>query len=194
MTTEKTPVLGLTVAALVLLSIFGIHRTLLNRASVGGDSVANVVNELPPAAAGLRSKLDGTKAVGQVTGIYVELGTNLYVSIERAPASLRKSATRYVNVEFPESLVKEFDTDSAIVKALDPAVEVGDVVEVKFVENSYAVGLNNVTRVTQIVAPHDTDMAKSFGQKLAAHKAAVKPVAMGDATPIPGAGTSHSTH
>lgn len=190
MTTEKTPVLGLTVAALVLLSIFGIHRTLLNRASVGGDSVANVVNELPPAAAGLRSKLDGTKAVGQVTGIYVELGTNLYVSIERAPASLRKSATRYVNVEFPESLVKEFDTDSAIVKALDPAVEVGDVVEVKFVENSYAVGLNNVTRVTQIVAPHDTDMAKSFGQKLAAHKAAVKPVAMGDATPIPGAGTS----
>lgn len=190
MTTEKTPVLGLTIAAVVLLAVFGIQRTLLNRA--GGDNVAAVVNELPPAAAGLRSKLDGTKAVGQVTGIYVELGTNLYVSIERAPASLRKSATRYVNVEFPESLVKEFDTDSAIVKALDPAVEVGDVVEVKFVENAYAVGLNNVTRVTQIVAPHDTDMAKSFVQKIAARKAAVKPVALQDKTPVPGTDAGHT--
>ena len=157
------------------------------------DSVANVVNELPPAAAGLRSKLDGTKAVGQVTGVYVELGTNFYISIERAPAALRKTATRYVNVEFPESLVKDFDTDSAIVKALDPAVEVGDVVEVKFVENAYAVGLNNVTRVTQIVAPHDTDMAKSFVQKIAARKAAVKPLALQDKTPVPGADSGHNT-
>ena len=98
MTTEKTPVLGLVVAAVVLLAVFGIHRTLLGRAAAGSDSVANVVNELPPAAAGLRSKLDGTKAVGQVTGVYVELGTNFYISIERAPAALRKTATRYVKI------------------------------------------------------------------------------------------------
>lgn len=190
MTTEKTPVLGLTIAALVLLAVFGMQRVLLSRA--GGDTVASVVNELPPAAAGLKSRLGGIVAVGQVTGIYIELGTNLYISVDRAPSTLRKSAARYVNVEFPQALVKDYEADSAIVKVLDPAVEMGDVVEVKFVEDGTSVGLNNGTRVTQVVAAHDTEMAKAFVQKIAARKAAVKPLAMQDKTPVPGDTAAHS--
>ena len=180
MTTDKSPVLGLTLATLVVFAVFGINRYLVSHSASSPDSVASTVNELPPAAAGIKSRLDGTKAVGQVSGVYVELGTNLYVSIERAPASLRKTANRFVNVEFPESLVKDFDSDSAIVKALDPAVEVGDVVEVKFIENGYAVGFNNVTRVTQIVATRGTEMAKSFELKIAARKVALKQIALRD--------------
>jgi hypothetical protein len=63
---------------------------------------------------------------------------------------------------------------------------------VKFVENGDAVGLNNVTRVMQVVAPHDTDMAKLFTQKIAARKDTFKQAALLGKSPVPGADAGHS--
>jgi hypothetical protein len=186
MTTSRSQVIGITAAAFVIFAVFGINRYLVSQSGGAGDNVASVVNELSPsaagAAAGLKSKLDGTKALGRVAGVYLELDNNFYISVERAPSVLRKTARRYVEIEFPESLVKDFDSSSVVVRAVDPNVEVGDVVEVRFTENTYAVGMENVTRVTQIVAPHDTDMARTYEQRIAARKTAVRALALQDKT------------
>ena len=187
---QKSPLTGLIVAGLVVFGVFGINRYLVNRAAPAGDSVANAVNQMEPSAAGteraltaLRNELDGKTVVGQVGDIYVELAPNFYLSIERAPSHLRKTARRFVDVEFPDALSKSLDTASLIVRASDTEVQKGDVVEVKFVEGFGAVGTEGITRVTQVVAPRDTDLAKSFAQRIAARKATGKAVAMGDASP-----------
>ena len=50
------------------------------------------------------ARLGGATAAGRVTAVYVRLGQGLFLSIERAPSTLRNHAERWVEVQFPNAL------------------------------------------------------------------------------------------
>jgi len=187
MTTTKNTNIWIIVAGLGIFSVFAINRVLLSQSLNEADAVAAAIDVMPPTAAGtarsgagLMSSLDGLETAGQVAAIYVTLGPKIYVSIDRAPVSLRKTAARFAVVEFAEPLSPEFDAVSVIVKSPDAAVAVGDVVSVKFVEGFSAVGRDNASRVTQVLAAHDSDESKVCARRIVARKNTASPVVVAE--------------
>lgn len=158
------------IAAVLVVAAFGIGRYTAPVQGVGGgDAVVKAINALPPTASG-DSSLEGTVATGRVAAVYVELGKDLYLSLDRAPGNLRNSARRFVEVEFPESLRKDRNLTSFVIRNVGVSVDVGDLVEVKFVDKENAVGNDHVTRVTQLIARKDSDLARNYEQRILVRK------------------------
>jgi hypothetical protein len=169
MNISRSQAIGITVAVLAVFAAFGGGRyTALNPVD-SGDKVVDAINALPPTSFGEPS-LEGTIATGRVAGVFVELGRDLYLSVDKAPGNLRNSGRRFVEVEFPESLRKDRNVTSSIIRNVGVNIEVGDLVEVKFVDKENTVGNDHVTRVTQLVARKDSDLAKNYEQRILVRK------------------------
>lgn len=202
MNESSKPVYGLIAAGLVIFAVFGIHRYLADRSADETGAIGAEIEALPASASGTArggtaplSRLNGLEAVGQVAAVYVMLGSNFYITVERAPASLRKTAARFAVVEFPDPLARDFDAPSVMVKSPDSAVEIGDVVAVRFVEGFSSVGHDNVSRVTEVIAAHDSEESKALARRIAARKQETSSIAAAEAAGrLPGLLSKNSTH
>jgi len=148
------------------------------------EAVSSVIDALPPSAAGQPSSmapapveaqrpeayLGGTIATGRVAEVYLRVADNVFLAMDRAPAHLRNSAERWVDVEFPELLANETGSARAILNRSDAKVAVGDVVEIKFAhkDNPRYFPVKEVTRVTELVASKDQLLARDYQRRILA--------------------------
>lgn len=143
--------------------------------------VEKLINGLPASAVGVASSreipaaqpkggdyLGGTAAAGRVAGIYLKLASGLFISIEQAPNSLRYSAERWVEVQFPETLGNGVGEAPALVDSSRANVEVGDAVEIRFAHplRSSVFPVLEVTRVTAIVAKNYESLARELENRI----------------------------
>lgn len=147
-------------------------------------SIGSAIDALPPSGAGLaiasehaspkappaEMYLGGAKATGRVAEIYVKVAQNVLLAVNQAPEHLRKSAERWVDIEFPDLLANDTGSARAVLNPSEAGVEVGDVVEIKFAhkDNPRYFPVNELTRVTAFVARKDEMLAKDFERRILA--------------------------
>jgi hypothetical protein len=146
--------------------------------------VGRAIGALPPSGAGmpmLRTQASpkapppgvyfgGAKATGRVAEIYVRVAENVFLAVNQAPEHLRKSAERWVDIEFPNVLANGIGSARAVLDQSEAAVQLGDVVEIKFAhkDNPRYFPVNEVTRVTKLVARSDEILANDFERRILA--------------------------
>ena len=113
-------------------------------------------------------RLAGATAAGRVTAVYVRLGQGLFLSIERAPSTLRNNAERWVEVQFPNALDNGVAEAPAYVNEAYANVEVGDAVEIRFAhpERSRVFPVPEVTRVTAVIAKSHEPLARLYQRRI----------------------------
>lgn len=145
------------------------------------------INALPPTSAGIPTApewsgqaapaprrdayMGGTKAAGRVSEIYLKVGQNVFLALDQAPAHLRNSAERWVEVEFPDLLANGSGTTRALIDSSQPSIAVGDVVEIKFAhkesrESAKFFPVKETTRVTELVAKRDERLAADYERRI----------------------------
>ncbi len=169
------------------------------------DKLALDINALSPTAAGAPSSseitppaatrsgegyIGGTKATGRVAGIYLKVNQGVFLALDRAPETLRKTAERYVDVQFPELLANGSGAARAFLSDSQSAVVVGDIVEIKFAhkaskETARFFPVKEITRVTELVARRDETLARDFEQRIMArtNPGAARQTQLGSAVP-----------
>ncbi len=156
------------------------------------EAIGNLVDGLPPTAAGVPSAaglagassgassiaraeayLGGSKAIGRVSEVYIRVAENVYLSTKEAPQHLRSGVPRYVDIEFPSPLAKDIGSARALLDMADAEVETGDVVEIRFAhkDNPRFFPVREVTRVTGLVAKKDAMLAQEFERRILARNA-----------------------
>lgn len=152
-------------------------------------SVGSTIDALPPSGAGLPvspapaapkapsadAYLGGTKASGRVAELYIKVAENVYLASNQAPEHLRKRAERWVDIEFPDLLAGEIGSARGMLNQsqMEIEVEVGDVVQIKFAhkDNPRYFPVNEVTRVTAVVAKKHEMLARDFERRILARSA-----------------------
>jgi hypothetical protein len=148
------------------------------------ESVSAALDALPPTAAGRPSALapapaeaqrpgaylGGAIATGRVAEVYIRAADKTFLALERAPAHLRDSAERWVDVQFPELLADGTGTARAVLDRSDLRIAVGDVVEIRFAhkDNPRYFPVKELTRVTELVASKDQMLAREFERRILA--------------------------
>jgi hypothetical protein len=150
------------------------------------QSISSAIDALPPSAAGQpsalapapvpgevqrpESYLGGTIATGRVSDVYIRVADNVFLAVEQAPEHLKKSAERWVDVQFPELLANDTGSARAILNRSDTRVAVGDVVEIKFAhkDNPRYFPVKELTRVTELVASKDQLLARDYERRILA--------------------------
>ncbi len=126
-------------------------------------------------AAGEPSRKDGyiggSHATGRVSDVYLKVGSSVFLTLDRAPESLRKSAERRVDVQFPDLLANGASAASAFISDAQTSIGIGDIVEIKFAHKSNAgtapyFPVKEITRVTKLVAKRDEMLAKDYAQRI----------------------------
>jgi hypothetical protein len=114
------------------------------------------------------ARLGGATAAGRVTAVYVRLGQGLFLSIERAPSTIRNNAERWVEVQFPHALENGVAEAPAYVNDTHANVEVGDAVEIRFAhpERSRVFPVPEVTRVTAVIAKSHEPLARLYQKRI----------------------------
>ena len=152
--------------------------------SAAFGSLGSAIAALPPSAAGLpvsppqaapnapppEAYLGGTKATGRVAEVYVKVAENVFLAMNQAPEHVRKSAERWVDIEFPDLLANDIGSARAVLNQSEAGVQVGDVVEIKFAhrDNPRFFPVKEVTRVTEFVARRDEMLAQDFARRILA--------------------------
>ena len=123
-----------------------------------------------PKAPAPEAYLGGTKTTGRVAEVYIKVAENVFLAVNQAPEHLRKSAERWVDIEFPDLLADDIGSARALLNQSQAGVQVGDVVEIKFAHknNPRYFPVKEVTRVTQFVASRDEMLAKDFERRILA--------------------------
>jgi len=150
------------------------------------QSASSAIDALPPTAAGQPSSLapapvagsgerqesylGGTIATGRVAEVYIRVADNVFLALNQAPEHLKKSAERWVDVQFPELLANDTGSARAILNRSDTKVAVGDVVEIKFAhkDNPRYFPVKELTRVTELVASKDQLLARDYERRILA--------------------------
>ncbi len=188
MTEKSVPLLLLMVAGAILAMIF----TISSHDGVGlaaPAQFAGELNALPPSAAGLAAAselnqpaketapadgyIGGTRATGRVSDIYLKLDQGVFIAIDQAPESLRRSAERWVDVQFPELLANSTGAARAFISKAQANIGPGDIVEIKFAhkssrDSSQFFPVKEITRVTELVAGRDEMLAKDYERRILA--------------------------
>jgi len=115
--------------------------------------------------------MGGTKAKGVVSEIYLKVGQGVFLALDQAPAHLRNSAERWVEVEFPDVLANGSGTTRAMIDSNQPSIALGDVVEIRFAhkesrDSARFFPVKETTRVTELVAKHDEKLAAEFQRRV----------------------------
>ncbi len=147
-------------------------------------SVGSAIDALPPSGAGLSGSpmqaapktpapeayLGGSKATGRVAEVYVQVADNVFLAVNQAPEHLRNRAERWVDIEFPDLLADNIGSARARLNRSEIAVQVGDVVEIKFAhrDNPRYFPVKELTRVTELVARRGEMLAKDFERRILA--------------------------
>jgi len=151
------------------------------------SSVADAIDALPPSGAGFaampappktpQAYLGGSKANGRVAEVYVKAADNVFLALNQAPKHLQESGERWVDVEFPELLANDVGSARAVLNQAEAAVQVGDVVEIKFAhkKNPRFFPVKERTRVTQFVARKGEMLAKEFERRIIARTRGSEP-------------------
>ncbi len=174
---------GIFVAAGIALLLFMLPQSDTLESGLFG-SVGSAIDALPPSGAGPRMSpmqaapkapspelyLGGAKASGRVAEIYVKVSENVFLAVNQAPEHLRKSAERWVDIEFPDLLANDIGSARAVLNQTEAGVQVGDVVEIKFAhkDNPRYFPVKESTRVTEFVAGRDDMLAKDFARRILA--------------------------
>jgi hypothetical protein len=152
------------------------------------DQLSVDINGLSPSAAGMPSSsestppvaqkpgdgyIGGTKATGRVAGVYLKVNQGVFLALDRAPETLRKTAERYVDVQFPDLLANGSGAARAFLGDAQSGVTVGDIVEIKFAhksgkETASYFPVKELTRVTEVVAKRDEMLARDYEQRILA--------------------------
>lgn len=179
------------ILVLVTAGLLGMIFTLSSRnesTSPRSDRLAHELNAMPPSAAGMPSSgavqtpltgerkegyVGGTKSTGRVSGIYLKVAQGVFLSMDRAPETLRKTAERWVDVEFPDVLANGAVAARAFISEAQAGVGIGDIVEIKFAHNASRetaqyFPVKEITRVTELVAKRDEMLARDYEQRIVA--------------------------
>ena len=155
------------------------------------DKLSHDLNAMSPSAAGLPSAhalretpkesresrtdgdVGGTKATGRVSDIYLKVAPGVFLALDRAPETLRKSAERWVDVDFPDLLANGAGAARALITASQSGIQAGDIVEIKFAHKSTREAaqffpVKETTRVTELIAKRDEMLAKDYEQRIVA--------------------------
>ena len=174
---------GIFVAAGIALLLFMLPQSDTLESGLFG-SVGSAIDALPPSGAGPRMSpmqaapkapspevyLGGAKASGRVAEIYVKVSENVFLAVNQAPEHLRKSAERWVDIEFPDLLANDIGSARAVLNQTEAGVQVGDVVEIKFAhkDNPRYFPVKDVTRVTEFVARKNEKLARDYQRRILA--------------------------
>jgi hypothetical protein len=115
----------------------------------------------------------GTRATGRVAEIYLKVGQGVFLSMDRAPETLRKTAERWVDVQFPDLLANGAGAARAFISDAQASVGVGDIVEIRFAHKSgkdtaQFFPVKEITRVTELVAKSNEMLARDYEQRILA--------------------------
>ena len=115
--------------------------------------------------------IGGSRAIGRVSDVYLKVGSSVFLTLDRAPETLRKSAERRVDVQFPNLLANGAGTASAFISDSQSSIGVGDIVEIKFAHKNSKEAVpyfpvNEMTRVTELIARRDEMLAKDYAQRI----------------------------
>jgi len=115
--------------------------------------------------------IGGSHATGRVSDVYLKVGSSVFLTLDRAPESLRKSAERRVDVQFPDLLANGASAASAFISDAQTSIGIGDIVEIKFAHKSNEgtapyFPVKEITRVTKLVAKRDEMLAKDYAQRI----------------------------
>ena len=128
-------------------------------------------------AAGEPSRKDGyiggSRATGRVSDVYLKVGSSVFLTLDCAPETLRKSAERRVDVQFPDLLANGAGAASAFISDSQSSIGIGDIVEIKFAHKSSKetvpyFPVKEITRVTELIARRDEMLAKDYAQRILA--------------------------
>lgn len=135
-----------------------------------GAGRAAATPQAAPDASAAQAYLGGTKASGRVAEVYVKVAEDVFLAADRAPEPLRQSGERWVDIEFPVLLADAIGSARAMLNRSEGAVQVGDVVEIKFAhhDNPRFFPVKELTRVTQLVARKDEMLAQDFERRILA--------------------------
>jgi hypothetical protein len=187
MTERSVSLILVIVTGAMLALIFGLSNRDVSGPS-RAEQLAVDLNALSPSAAGIPSTSDiappiaprsgdgyigGSKATGRVAGIYLKVNQGVFLALERAPETLRKTAERYVDVQFPDLLANGSGAARAFLSDAQASVGVGDIVEVKFAhkggkDSASFFPVKEITRVTEVVAKRGEMLATDFEQRIMA--------------------------
>jgi len=123
-----------------------------------------------PKAPAPEAYLGGTKTTGRVAEVYIKVAENVFLAVNQAPKHLRKSAERWVDIEFPDLLANDIGSARAVLNQSEAGAQVGDVVEIKFAhkDNPRYFPVKEVTRVTEFVARKDEMLARDYARRILA--------------------------
>jgi hypothetical protein len=176
-------------------------------APVDSHAVSAFIDALPASGAGLPSSLEatpaplpapvpaqdtylgGSVATGRVAQVYVKVAENVFLSLEQAPQQLQANGERWVDVQFPDLLANGTGAARAFLERGDAAVQVGDVVEIKFAhkDNPRFFPVKELTRVTELVANRNERLAKDMERRILARNGASTPAWLAQAVAAPSA-------
>lgn len=131
-----------------------------------------------PEGQSVESMVGGTRLVGLVRNVYVQVANNVLLDATRAPATMVTRDTVYfVDVEFPELLPKGSQAIRAQLVDMSD-VQVGDIVEIRIAhkDNPTFFPVNEVTRVTQLIAKSNTALARDFARGITFSRRGVSPM------------------
>ena len=189
--TERSVSLVLVLVTAALLSMIFTPSSHNEGGAARSERLALDLNAMPPSAAGMPSSsasqeplsgerkdgyIGGTKSTGRVAGIYLKVAQGVFLSIDRAPETLRKTAERWVDVEFPDVLANGSVAARAFISEAQAGIRTGDIVEVKFAHKASGdtaryFPVKEITRVTELVAKRDEMLARDYEQRIFARNA-----------------------
>ncbi len=189
--TERSVSLVLVLVTAALLSMIFTLSSHNGGVAARQENLGHDLNAMPPSAAGMPSSgaaqeqlggerkdgyIGGTKSTGRVAGIYLKVAQGVFLSIDRAPETLRKTAERWVDVEFPDVLANGSVAARAFINEGQAGIRSGDIVEVKFAHKTSGDAaryfpVKELTHVTELVAMRDEMLARDYEQRIFARNA-----------------------
>lgn len=133
----------------------------------------------PPALQPEDSGQPGSTVRGRVAQIYVRVQEGVYLALERAPQHLREAKNLYVEIEYPDALKSGETGVRGYVGEGHENLRVGDIVAVRLAHKHQpkVFPIREITRVTELVAPRDSELARAFERRILARQAAGTAVA-----------------
>jgi hypothetical protein len=105
-----------------------------------------------------------------VKAFYVRVENNVMLALERTPQHLRKPENLYVDIEFPDLLRNGAGSATGLLGEAYEGAQVGDIVALRFANrhDPKFFPVRETTKVTQLVARKDTELARDFERRILA--------------------------
>ena len=180
---NKIPLLALAVAGLGLSTLVSVstHRISLEAlppTAAGapwppagtGSPAPGLVPAPAPGPDAAKPSLAGLEAQGRVKAFYVRVENNVMLALERTPQHLRKPENLYVDIEFPDLLRNGAGSATGLLGEAYEGAQVGDIVALRFAHrhDPKFFPVRETTKVTQLVARKDTELARDFERRILA--------------------------